>query len=89
MGTVVPHRPPRRRSAQRLHRAGDAVRMPIAPAPARARESVQHGIERWAMMLDCRSALNALDGAEAVQGAVPLRNEAKRREWRSAARAGG
>jgi hypothetical protein len=42
-----------------------------------------------AMMLDCRSALNALDGAEALQGAVPLRNEAQRREWRSAARVDG
>jgi hypothetical protein len=40
-----------------------------------------------AMMLDCRAALNALD--EALQGAVPLRNEAKRLEWRSAARADG
>jgi hypothetical protein len=42
-----------------------------------------------AMRLDCRAALNALDGAEALQGAVPLRNEAKRLEWRSAARADG
>ena len=41
---------------------------------------------RWG---DYRSALNALDAAEALQGALPSRYEAKRREWRSAARAGG
>lgn len=41
---------------------------------------------RWG---DYRSALSALDAAEALQGALPSRYEAKRREWRSAARAGG
>jgi hypothetical protein len=41
---------------------------------------------RWG---DYRSALNALDAAEALQGALPSRYKARRREWRSAARAGG
>ena len=41
---------------------------------------------RWG---DYRSALDALDAAEALEGALPSRYEAKRREWRSAARAGG
>ena len=41
---------------------------------------------RWG---DYRSALSALDAAEALQGALPSRYETKRREWRSAARAGG
>lgn len=41
---------------------------------------------RWG---DYPSALNALDAAEALQGALPSGYEAKRREWRSAARAGG
>ncbi len=41
---------------------------------------------RWG---DYRSALSALDAAEALEGALPSRYEAKRREWRSAARAAG
>jgi sulfide:quinone oxidoreductase len=41
---------------------------------------------RWG---DYPSALNALDAAEALQGALPSGYEAKRREWRAAARAGG
>ena len=36
---------------------------------------------RWG---DYSSALNALDAAEALQGALPLEYEAKRREWRAA-----
>jgi sulfide:quinone oxidoreductase len=40
---------------------------------------------RWG---DYPSALNALDAAEALQGALPSGYEAKRREWRAAARAG-
>jgi hypothetical protein len=40
---------------------------------------------RWG---DYHSALNALDAAEALQGALPSGYEAKRREWRSARRAG-
>ena len=38
---------------------------------------------------DYRSALSALDAAEALQGALPSRYEAKRREWLAAARARG
>ena len=41
---------------------------------------------RWG---DYGSALSALDAAEALQGALPSRYEVKRREWRSAVRAGG
>jgi sulfide:quinone oxidoreductase len=40
---------------------------------------------RWG---DYRSALNALDAAEALEGALPAEYEAKRREWRAADRAG-
>ncbi len=39
---------------------------------------------RWG---DYRSALQALDAAEALQGALPPEYEAKRREWRAAERA--
>jgi hypothetical protein len=35
---------------------------------------------RWG---DYASALNALDAAEALQGALPPEYEAKRREWRA------
>jgi sulfide:quinone oxidoreductase len=41
---------------------------------------------RWG---DYRSALSALDAAEALEGALPSDYEAKRREWRAADRAGG
>jgi hypothetical protein len=41
---------------------------------------------RWG---DYHSALNALDAAEGLQGALPSGYEAKRREWRAAARVGG
>ena len=55
----------------------------------------QDALELALLLADCdarwgdhRSALNALDAAEALQGALPSEYEAKRREWRSAARAG-
>jgi sulfide:quinone oxidoreductase len=40
---------------------------------------------RWG---DYGAALNALDAAQALQGALPAEYEAKRREWRAAERAG-
>jgi hypothetical protein len=41
---------------------------------------------RWG---DYRSALEALDAAEALEGALAPEYEAKRREWRAADRIGG
>ena len=70
----------------------------VLPSPGRgvSDPEYQDALELALLLADCdarwgdyRSALNALDAAEALQGALPSRYEAKRREWRSAARAGG
>jgi sulfide:quinone oxidoreductase len=66
------------------------------PGPRLSDPEYQDALELALLLADCdarwgdyRSALSALDAAEALQGALPSRYEAKRREWRAAARAGG
>jgi sulfide:quinone oxidoreductase len=72
-----------------------ADRVPIAgPAPS---DSESQDALELALMLarldarwgDYRSALEALDAAEALEGALPPEYEARRREWRAAARTSG
>ena len=69
--------------------------MPGLPGPPVSEEEQQDALElallladsdaRWG---DYTSALNALDAAEALQGALPPEYEAKRRIWRGEAGAG-
>jgi sulfide:quinone oxidoreductase len=69
-------------------------RAPI-PGPRVSGGDYQDALELALMLADCDarwgdygSALNALDAAEALEGALPPNYEAKRREWRTIARAG-
>jgi hypothetical protein len=65
------------------------------PGPPLSEPEFQDALELALMLADCDArwgdygaALNALDAAEALQGALPPEYEAKRREWRAAERAG-
>jgi hypothetical protein len=64
-----------------------ADRMPVPGAPI-SDEEQQDALALALLLADCdarwgdyASALNALDAAEALQGALPPDYEAKRREW--------
>jgi sulfide:quinone oxidoreductase len=70
----------------------DRVAIPGAPV---SDSEYQDALELALLLADCdarwgdyRSALSALDAAEALEGALPSEYEAKRREWRAADRAG-
>ena len=72
-----------------------ADRVPIL-APDISDSEYHDALELALLLADCdarwgdyRSALSALDAAEALEGALPSDYEAKRREWRAADRAGG
>ena len=72
---------------------GDRVAVPGAEL---SDPEYQDALELALILADCdarwgdyRSALSALDAAEALEGALPSRYEVKRREWRSAERATG
>ncbi len=72
-----------------------ADRVPIL-GPDISESEYQDALELALLLADCdarwgdyRSALSALDAAEALEGALPSDYEAKRREWRAADRAGG
>jgi sulfide:quinone oxidoreductase len=65
-----------------------------APGPPLSDEEYQDAVELALMLADCDArwgdfgaALNALDAAEALQGALPASYEVKRRQWRAAERA--
>jgi sulfide:quinone oxidoreductase len=67
-----------------------ADRVPV-PGPAASEAEFADALELALMMADLdakwgdyRSALAALDAAEAVKGALPPKYEARRREWRAA-----
>ncbi|MGO9497892.1 MAG: NAD(P)/FAD-dependent oxidoreductase [Solirubrobacteraceae bacterium] len=69
-----------------------ADRVPV-PGPAGSDEEQQDALALALLLADCDarwgdypSALNALDAAEALQGALPPEYEAKRREWRAEGR---
>lgn len=62
------------------------------PGPPVSEAEQQDALELALLLADCdarwgdhRSALSALDAAEALQGALPPEYEAKRREWRGRA----
>jgi len=66
-----------------------ADRVPV-PGPPVSDEEQQEALALALLLADCdarwgdyASALNALDAAEALQGALPAEYEAKRREWNS------
>jgi sulfide:quinone oxidoreductase len=68
-------------------------RVPV-PGPPLSDEEYQDAVELALMLADCDArwgdfgaALNALDAAEALQGALPASYEVKRRQWRAAERA--
>jgi sulfide:quinone oxidoreductase len=76
-------------SSELLH---DRVAVPGAPL---SEAEFQDALELALLLADCDArwgdygaALNALDAAEALQGALPPDYEAKRRQWRAAERAG-
>jgi sulfide:quinone oxidoreductase len=61
------------------------------PGPPAFDAEVQDALELALLLADCdarwgdyRSALQALDAAEALEGTLPPEYEAKRREWRAA-----
>jgi sulfide:quinone oxidoreductase len=69
----------------------DRIAVPGAPLPD---SEYQDALELALLLADAdarwgdyASALNALDAAEALQGALPPQYEAKRRQWRAAASA--
>src|SRR5205085_8760182 len=69
-----------------------ADRAPV-PGPPVPDSEYQDALELSLLLADCdarwgdyRSALNSLDSAEALQGALPPEYEAKRKEWRAAGR---
>jgi sulfide:quinone oxidoreductase len=69
----------------------DRVAVPASPLPD---AEFQDALELALLLADCdarwgdyATALSALDAAEALQGSLPPHYEAKRREWRAAARA--
>jgi sulfide:quinone oxidoreductase len=64
------------------------------PGPRSSEPEFQDALALALLLADCdarwgdyAAALNALDSAEALQGALPPEYEAKRREWQAAARA--
>jgi sulfide:quinone oxidoreductase len=64
------------------------------PGPALSESEYQDALELALLLADCdarwgdyRSALSALDAAEALEGALPAEYEVKRRQWRAADRA--
>ena len=66
-----------------------ADRVPV-PGPPTSDEEQQDALALALLLADCdarwgdyASALNALDAAEALQGALPPEYEARRREWRA------
>ena len=66
-----------------------ADRVPV-PGPPTSDEDQQEALALSLLLADCdarwgdyASALNALDAAEALQGALPPEYEARRREWRA------
>ena len=76
--------------------AGPLVDRVAIPGAKLSDPEFQDALELALILADCdarwgdyRSALGALDAAEALEGALPSRYEVKRREWRSAARAAG
>jgi hypothetical protein len=67
-----------------------------APVTGRPISEAEHhdALELALLLADCDArwgdfgaALNALDAAQALEGALPPEYEARRREWRAAARA--
>ena len=66
-----------------------ADRVPVPGTPV-SDEEQQDALALALLLADCdarwgdyASALNALDAAEALQGALPPEYEAKRRDWRA------
>ena len=83
-----------RRCASRTSGRRTARRSRCHPGGEARDPEYQDALELALILADCdarwgdyRSALSALDAAEALEGALPSRYEVKRREWRSAARA--
>ena len=69
-----------------------ADRVPV-PGPPVSDEEHEDALALALLLADCDarwgdypSALNALDAAEALQGALPPEYEAKRRQWRAEGR---
>jgi sulfide:quinone oxidoreductase len=81
-------------TARPRHLASEPLTDRIAvPGPALTQSEYQDALELALMLADCDArwgdfgaALNALDAAESLQGALPAEYEAKRREWRAAER---